>query len=360
MKHSSHSPPPATRPTAPSPPEPHQTTAQFSSLLRELAQPKPAETRDEPPSLTPHSSAPATLSECALNRSPRPAPECAECRGYRLTQGAAHIKAQLCPCVLNCPECLGIGFHHDDATAKSNYCQKIAPQKIVSLYNNSDLPLRYLKAHFASAAGGFRNYSGNADQVLSRIHGYINTFAPKHESPHHENKGLVLSGPVGVGKTYLLVCIAKQLIEKGYGVKFVDFFRMSSEVQAGLVKKQSPLEILDPLIDVDILLIDELGKGRNSQFELTIIDQIIMGRYNQNKPIIATTNYLLTNHTGPAHLVDLKASTDAFSSDDFTSLAGRLGSRIFSRLMESTHFIELQGSDYRTMIHEPLNQRHQQ
>ena len=247
-------------------------------------------------------------------------------------------------------------MHHDDATAKSNYCQEIAPQKIVSLYNNSELPLRYLKAHFASAAGGFRNYSGNADQVLTRIHGFLNTFTPKHESPNHHHKGLVLSGPVGVGKTYLLVCIAKRLIEKGYGVKFVDFFRMSSEIQAGLVKKQSPLEILDPLIEVDILLIDELGKGRNSQFELTIIDQIIMGRYNQNKPIIATTNYLLTNQTPPSQLVDLKASTDAFGSDDFTSLAGRLGTRIFSRLMESTHFIELQGADYRTMIHESPNQ----
>ena len=43
-------------------------------------------------------------------------------------------------------------------------------------------------------------------------------------------------------------------------------------------------------MDVDILFIDELGKGRNTDFELTILDQLVMGRYNQNKMIVASTN----------------------------------------------------------------------
>ena len=320
----------------------------FSQLLHKFTS-SPA---DEPPNPTLNHA--PIINECALKSDNRRSQLCAnhECSGYNLIRGSTHIKAELCACVLHCPECLGAGFRHDKATAQSSYCVDITPKKLVALYNTSELPLRYLKAHFDSSEHGFRNFSGNGDQVLAQLHDYLNTFPAKHLKPRNtatiNNPGLVLSGPVGVGKTHLLVCLAKNLIEKGYNVKFVDFFRISSEIQAGLTKKQSALEILDPLIAVDILLIDELGKGRNSQFELTIIDQIIMGRYNQAKPTIATTNYQLSSAT-PVN-VNLRSSTDAFSSDDFGSLSERLGSRIFSRLKESTRFIELQGKDYRTMI----------
>ena len=281
---------------------------------------------------------------------------------YELYAGKTSIKARLSPMITSCAECLGSCLYHDETTGQSRYCVEPAPQHIVSIYNTSELPLRYLHAHFDSKTHGFRNYSGNADQVLSQIHHILNSIPKKHETlrdsspsttaPH---KGVILSGPVGVGKTFLAVCMAKNFIEKGYGVRFMDFFRISSEIQAQLIRKQSALDILDPLIDVDVLIIDELGKGRNSEFELTIIDQIIMGRYNQNKPTIATTNYQLRSSS----TVDLKSSASAFESDTFGSLKDRVGSRIFSRLTEGTQFIELCGHDYRSMMNkQPIQRPH--
>ena len=49
---------------------------------------------------------------------------------------------------------------------------------------------------------------------------------------------------------------------KGVSVKFVDFFQLLAEIKASFSKKESEELILKPLIEVDVLCIDELGKGR--------------------------------------------------------------------------------------------------
>lgn len=308
-----------------------------------------------------------------------------ESKGYVIQRGGAFITAKLSEAVKNCPECLGLGYQHDEILEASHYCVARSPQRIVALYEESRLPVRYLDASFDGKAGGFRNYSGNADRILFQLINYLNTFPSrfpklpiqqtetrprqdknqnknqnnqghkggttekqKTEHAEKEGQGLILSGPVGVGKTFLLVAAAKSFIEKGYRVRFVDFFQLISEIQASIMKKQPPTEILTPLIDTDVLLIDELGKGRNSEFELTILDQIVMGRYNQNKPIMATTNYSLSSSKSPK-TINLKSSSDTFGFDAFGPLKERVGSRIFSRLLESSLFLELDGSDYRKM-----------
>ncbi|MCY4380090.1 MAG: ATP-binding protein [Proteobacteria bacterium] len=287
---------------------------------------------------------------CALQEG-CPVNSCAG-KGYILTAEGSTIQAKLCPCVLDCPECVGQGFTHNLSSGRSQFCIPIPPQKIVALYSDSHLPRRYLHASLDGEKGGFRNFSGNADRVLTQLKDYVASFPSKflpQKSLSYDPKGLILSGPVGVGKTFLLVSLAKKFIAKGYQVKFVDFFRLIAEIQGGLSNKESPIRILDPLIDVEILLIDELGKGRNSEFESTILDQIIMGRYNQNKPIIATTNYSLTQPSYQKS-VNLKSSHNSFSPDYFGSLKDRVGSRIFSRLFESCRMVALQGNDYRKMI----------
>ena len=303
-------------------------------------------------------------------------------KGYVIQKGGAFITAELSEAVKNCPECLGLGYQHDEIRGVSQYCTQRSPQRIVALYGESRLPVRYLNASFDGKSGGFRNYSGNADRILFQLTNYLNAFPSRFQRPpsqqahtqqqqernqdpkggatgkqqlpkaqhkaEKEGWGLILSGPVGVGKTFLLVAAAKSLIEKGYRVRFVDFFQLISEIQAGIMKKHPPTEILTPLIDTDVLLIDELGKGRNSEFELTILDQIVMGRYNQNKPIMATTNYSLSLSRSP-QTINLKSSSDTFGFDAFGPLKERVGSRIFSRLLESSLFLELDGSDYRKM-----------
>jgi len=192
----------------------------------------------------------------------------------------------------------------------------------------------------------FSNFTGNGREQLSRVHAWLAKFKPIG------GPGLVVSGPVGVGKTYLLAAVAKALIEKGWEVKFVDFHRLLSVIRAAYSDKRSEEEILRPLIHADVLLIDELGKGRNSDWEQEKLDQIIMGRYNQNRVVIASTNYTLRAEVNIQHIynTDLESggmNKGSFNPDIFESLEARIGKRIYSRLYETSLMIELTGNDHR-------------
>ena len=78
-----------------------------------------------------------------------------------------------------------------------------------------------------------------------------------------ENKGLILSGDVGRGKTHLLIAIIRSLIfGQGARVRFIEFSRLLSTLRDGYSRGESNQELMQELIDVPILAIDELGKGR--------------------------------------------------------------------------------------------------
>ena len=308
---------------------------------------------------------------CVFKNSGTGPAKCLNCdnKGYNLYKNGAYVSARLCQCVKNCPSCHGSFLHLSTKNNKSVPCIDLSPQIIVTNYNFSSVPVKYIDAELTK----FRNYSGNGDLILTQLKKYIDSFrklniadkAPdqlinfdesfyNNNQKHHNNinnYGIIISGAIGVGKTYLLASLAKEFINKGYTVKMIDFFQLISQIKAGFNENISEDKLIKPLIDVDILLIDELGKGRNSTFELTILDQIVMGRYNQNKFILATTNYALYNDQTPKKSVDLHDLTAASNNfdDHHGLLKDRMGGRIFSRLKESCHFLNLTGSDYRQM-----------
>ena len=105
-----------------------------------------------------------------------------------------------------------------------------------------------------------------------------------------------------------------------------------------------------------MLFIDEMGKGRNTDFELVILDQLVMGRYNQNRAIVASTNCYLHSKTEKQkrHLYDIpldqapeQHENSGFASSQFGTLESRVGERIFSRLLETCSMLDLSGDDYR-------------
>jgi len=280
---------------------------------------------------------PTLESKCALSYDRA----CCQGKGYIVDRKDQWLSAQVCSCVKKCATCLGVMLKpNSDGTSVS--CRKPSPSRITAILNEATIPARYAEATLKA----FRNFTGNGAKSQETLTKWTETF-------HLRNSGsIVLSGPVGAGKTYLLASVAREIAEKGFSVRFVDFFQLLAQIKAAYSRKESDEEILKPLIDVDVLFIDELGKGRNTEFELTIIDQLIMGRYNQEKPTIATTNYLLKQSAKSTN-VDLIHNTNdtsqSFSPDVFGSLESRIRSRIYSRLMEGCLKIELTGQDYRRM-----------
>ncbi len=275
---------------------------------------------------------------CAL-ASERP---CCGGSGILLQKSGATLRAELCSCVRTCAACQGLTQRSVDR--QSQFCRTPSPTRVVHILNDAQIPSRYTAADFSQ----FQNTSGSCMQVAEKLHTWATSFS-------HGSQGLVISGPVGVGKTYLLVCLAKQLARQGVGVRFVDFFQLLAEVKATYSKNTSEMDVLAPLLQVEVLFIDELGKGRNTDFELTILDQLIMGRYNQNKTIVASTNCTFKEIQHPKHIYSNKALDEGdptdkfglFASDIQGSLEYRVGKRIFSRLVETTQFVEMLGRDYR-------------
>ena len=105
--------------------------------------------------------------------------------------------------------------------------------------------------------------------------------------------------------------------------------------------------LIQPYVQSKILVIDELAKGRNTEWELTILDQVISNRYNtDNKITLFTTNF--TENKVKTEDPKIDTIKNGFS-DMFTqeTLQDRVGPRIFSRLMETCEFLKLEGQDYR-------------
>ena len=253
-------------------------------------------------------------------------------KGYKVSPADALTVAALCSCVKECPGCLGRAQQLDGGFAKP--CLVPGPNVVVNLINAAMIPARYADA----SVDRFQNFTGNGRQVVQDIAKWRAKFL------QNQGRGLIIEGPVGVGKTFLLASLAKDFAEKGLSVRFTDFFQLLGELKAGFSQGKADATQLAPLIDVDVLLIDELGKGRNNDFELTVLDQLICGRYNQNKTIVATTNYRLK---GGGYDANQDFSQSQFAADRFQSLEPRIGQRIFSRLREMTQFTELTGDDWR-------------
>ncbi|RYZ49241.1 MAG: ATP-binding protein [Proteobacteria bacterium] len=263
---------------------------------------------------------------------------CCDGIGYRLKANGSLTQAIVCECVMECQSCFGLNRRMVDGVSKP--CHTPAPSRVASLINAACLPARYCTAKLSS----FTNFSGNGNEVVQRLSQWTREF--DIENP----KGLILGGNVGVGKTYLLAAVAKTFANKGISVRFVDFFQLLLELKAGYAQDKNDSRVLNEAIAVDVLFIDELGKGRNSDWELSILDQLVMGRYNQNKVMIASTNYdfkpsdrvQMTNGS-----LDNEKRPGSFELDRFESLEQRIGARIYSRLIESSDLIELTGEDFR-------------
>jgi DNA replication protein DnaC len=171
-----------------------------------------------------------------------------------------------------------------------------------------------------------------------------------------EGKGLLLTGTIGVGKTHLAVGMLQALVaERGAQGLFFDYRDLLKQVQNSYNRNVdiTELEVLKPIFESEVLVLDELGASKPSDWVWDTVAHILNTRYNDRLTTIITTNY---PNVGAGRLPQgtMRPSTrdgrEAQDAQREVTLGDRIGDRMLSRLQEMCVVIEMVGEDLRQTV----------
>jgi DNA replication protein DnaC len=156
-----------------------------------------------------------------------------------------------------------------------------------------------------------------------------------------DTAGLLITGDIGVGKTHLAVGIIQELVlNKGIACLFYDYRELLKRIQNSYnaTVQMTELELLGPVFDTEVLVLDELGAVKPTDWVWDTVSLILNTRYNDSRTTIITTNF--KNEPAP------KVGGSSSFTSEYT-LGERIGNRMHSRLQEMCRIISMDGEDYR-------------
>jgi DNA replication protein DnaC len=203
------------------------------------------------------------------------------------------------------------------------------------LLEQAKIPKRYEHCELADFVADFNG--ANASLAMARL--AAGRFV---EDYPQEKAGLLFTGSIGVGKTHLAVGIIRELmLGKGVPCLFADYRELLKEIQNSYNPSVSATEmsILRPVFDAEVLVLDELGAVKPTEWVWDTVSLILNSRYNDLRTTIITTN-----------LPDAPAGGTGHGRSREETLGDRIGERMRSRLHEMCRKIELQGEDFRQKV----------
>jgi DNA replication protein DnaC len=248
-----------------------------------------------------------------------------------------------------CPLCEGTGWKTVPAgpnavpSAKSERrvtrcdCQLRARSQ--TLMTSARIPRRYEHCELANYDTDFPG----ANPSLEEAHFVASNFAKKCDP--RGDKGLLIIGTIGTGKTHLAVGIIKDLIlNRGISCLFYDYRELLKEIQNSYnaTVQTTELDVLQPVFETDVLVLDELGAVKPTEWVWDTVSLILNTRYNDNRTTIITTNF--DDQPAAGVSATLSAARAAVRGE---TLGDRIGERMRSRLHEMCRVVTLDGSDFR-------------
>ncbi len=238
-----------------------------------------------------------------------------------------------------CPHCRDTGWvvEQDKEGSPAKPCPHCrGARRADSLLSRAGIPPRFLNRGFED----FRPISEDHPRAHRLQTRALKTSIEFVEGFPATEGGLLFVGPCGVGKTHLSVAILKALIEeKQASGRFVDetelLRRLQYSYNPGSVETEK--EVLEPLMKADLVVWDDLGASRPTDWVRETMRTVINHRYTHNRATIFTTNWPLLpaeGGKGPA-------------SPGEETLSERIGRRVYSRILEMAKPVRLDGPDFR-------------
>lgn len=166
-----------------------------------------------------------------------------------------------------------------------------------------------------------------------------------------EESGLLITGKIGTGKTHLAVGIIKELIlSKGIACLFYDYCELLKQIQNSYNDsvRATELDVLRPVFDAEVLVLDELGAVKPTEWVWDTVSLILNTRYNDKRTTIITTNF--PNEAAHRYVHPSSDRARAERSVREETLGDRIGERMRSRLHEMCRIITMEGEDFRQNV----------
>ena len=242
-----------------------------------------------------------------------------------------------------CPKCEGSGLRiiqREDGTQFAQDCTCRIERRAARMMSRAHIPRRYEHCTLESYETDFPS----SNRTLSAAHLRARKFVESYPL-ETAGTGLLLTGSIGVGKTHLAVGILQALVaERGATGLFYDYRDLLKQVQNSYNRQvaATELEILSPVFDAEVLVLDELGASKPTDWVWDTVAHILNTRYNDRRTTIITTNY--------ANLGPLGTEPSPRGSLREETLGDRIGERMRSRLQEMCVVVEMHGEDYRQKV----------